>query len=96
MIIIQVYVDDILFGFKNGKLCEEFAAFMHKEFEMSMMGELNSFLVLQEKLDKKGTLLNHNKYAKVLVKKFGMENSKESHVLMSPNCKITRMKMEKC
>lgn len=90
MIIIQVYVDDILFGFKNGKLCEEFAAFMHKEFEMSMIGELNFFLGLQVKQDNKGILLNHNKYAKELVKKFNMGNHKESQVLMSANYKINK------
>ena len=46
-IIIQIYVDDILFGATNNSLCEEFSQLMRNEFEMSMMGELNFFLGLQ-------------------------------------------------
>ena len=40
MLIVQIYVDDIIFGATNVSLCEEFAKSMHREFEMSMMGEL--------------------------------------------------------
>ena len=45
-IIIQIYVDDILFGATNNNLCEEFSSLMSSEFEMSMMGELTFFLGL--------------------------------------------------
>ena len=38
MIIVQIYVDYIIFGVTNGLVCEEFAKSMHSEFEMSMMG----------------------------------------------------------
>ena len=47
ILIVQIYVDDILFGATNVSLCEEFVKSMHSEFEMSMMGELNFFLGLQ-------------------------------------------------
>ena len=40
MLLIQIYVDDILFGVTNVSLCENFSKCMHSEFEMSMMGEL--------------------------------------------------------
>ena len=46
ILIVQIYVDDIIFGATNVSLCEEFAKSMHSEFEMSMMGELNFFLSL--------------------------------------------------
>ena len=49
MLIVQIYVDDIIFGATNGSLCEEFAKSMHSEFEMSMMGEFNFFLGLEIK-----------------------------------------------
>ena len=49
MILVQIYVDDIIFGATKSTLCEDFAKVMHKEFEMSMMGELNFFLGLQVK-----------------------------------------------
>nr|GEX94787.1 hypothetical protein [Tanacetum cinerariifolium] len=45
--LVQVYVDDIIFGSSNLKLCREFEALMHGEFQMSAMGELNFFIGLQ-------------------------------------------------
>ena len=49
MLIVQIYVDDIIFVATNVSLCEDFSKSMHSEFEMSMMGELNFFLGLQIK-----------------------------------------------
>ncbi|GJR41185.1 retrovirus-related pol polyprotein from transposon TNT 1-94 [Tanacetum coccineum] len=46
LIIIQIYVDDIIFGSTCQDMCDEFAKIMHDEFDMSMMGELNFFLGL--------------------------------------------------
>nr|GFB02437.1 hypothetical protein [Tanacetum cinerariifolium] len=46
-ILVQVYVDDIIFGSSNLQLCREFEAIMHEKFQMSVMGELNFFLGLQ-------------------------------------------------
>ncbi|GJT94424.1 retrovirus-related pol polyprotein from transposon TNT 1-94 [Tanacetum coccineum] len=44
LIIVQIYVDDIIFGSTSQNLCDDFEKIMHDEFEMSMMGELNFFL----------------------------------------------------
>ncbi|GJU39472.1 retrovirus-related pol polyprotein from transposon TNT 1-94, partial [Tanacetum coccineum] len=49
LIIVQIYVDDIIFGLTCQDMCDEFAKIMHDKFEMSMMGELNFFLGLQIK-----------------------------------------------
>ena len=49
LLIIQVYVDDIIFGATSEPLCDEFSSLMGKEFKMSMMGELTFFLGLQIK-----------------------------------------------
>ncbi|GJV40340.1 retrovirus-related pol polyprotein from transposon TNT 1-94 [Tanacetum coccineum] len=49
LIIVQIYVDDIIFGSTCQDMCDEFAKIMHDEFEMSMMGKLNFFLGLQIK-----------------------------------------------
>nr|GFB36748.1 putative ribonuclease H-like domain-containing protein [Tanacetum cinerariifolium] len=46
-ILVQVYVDDIIFGSSNPQLCREFKALMHEKIQMSAMGELNFFLSLQ-------------------------------------------------
>ena len=46
MLIVQVYVDDIIFGATHNDLCDEFSEMMRSEFEISMMGELDFFLRL--------------------------------------------------
>ena len=61
MLIVQIYVDEIIFSATNGSLCEEFSKSMHSEFEMSMMGELNFFLGLQIKQLKEDTFINQAK-----------------------------------
>lgn len=58
MLIVQIYVDDIIFGATNENLCKDFAKCMQGEFEMSMMGELNYFLGLQIKQLKEGIFIN--------------------------------------
>ena len=60
MLIVQIYVDDIIFGATNEQLCQEFSKLMQGEFEMSMMGELNFFLGLQVK--QKGIFISQAKY----------------------------------
>ena len=70
---------------KNSKLSNEFANLMSSEFEMSMMGELNFFLGLQIKQLPDDIFINQAKYAKALIKKFGMEESKCSPTPMATN-----------
>ena len=70
ILIVQIYVDDIIFGATNVSLCEEFSKSMHSEFEMSMMGELNFFLGLQIKQLKEGTFINQAKFIRVLPRPF--------------------------
>ena len=53
-ILVQIYVDDIIFGSTDEKLCKKFANLMKSQYEMSMMGELTYFLGLQVKQVKEG------------------------------------------
>ena len=70
LLIIQIYVDDIIFGGTSHALVSKFAEQMSSEFEMSMMGELQYFLGLQIKQMKEGTFLHQVKYTKDLLKKY--------------------------
>lgn len=90
IIIVQIYVDDIVFGSTCQDMCDEFAKIMHDEFEMSMMGELNFFLGLQIKQLKDGIFFNQSKYIKEMLKKFGLEDSKPLKTPMSTEVKLTR------
>ncbi|GKD15926.1 putative ribonuclease H-like domain-containing protein [Tanacetum coccineum] len=47
ILLVQVYVDDIIFGSTKKSLCDEFERIMHKRFQMSSIGELTFFLGLQ-------------------------------------------------
>jgi hypothetical protein len=60
-----------------------FAKDMSREFEMSMMGELQFFLGLQIKQSKEGTFVHQAKYTKDIVRKFKMEDSKAMMTPMS-------------
>jgi hypothetical protein len=83
ILIVQVYVDDIVFGGLSNSLVARFAEDMSMEFEMSMMGELQFFLGLQIKQSKEGTFVHQAKYTKDIVRKFKMENSKAMTTPMS-------------
>ncbi|GKA41318.1 retrovirus-related pol polyprotein from transposon TNT 1-94 [Tanacetum coccineum] len=90
LIIIQIYVDDIIFGSTCQDMCDEFAKIMHDEFEMSMMGELNVFFELQIKQMEDGIFFNQSKYIKEMLKKFGLEDSKPMKTPMSSDTKLTK------
>ncbi|GKA43474.1 retrovirus-related pol polyprotein from transposon TNT 1-94 [Tanacetum coccineum] len=83
LIIVQIYVDDIIFGLTCQDMCED-------EFEMSMMGELNFFLGLQIKQMEDGIFFNQSKYIKEMLKKFGLEDSKPMKTPMSSDTKLTK------
>ena len=88
MLVIQIYVDDIIFGATNEKLCEEFSKTMQGEFEMSMMGELTFFLGLQIKQKKEDIFISQTKYCRELLKKFGMDECKEYDTPMSTTASL--------
>ena len=88
MIVAQVYVDDIIFGSTKDELAHSFSKLMQAEFEMSMIGKLTHFLELQIHQQDSGIFLSQSKYAKNLVKKFGLESVSFVRTLMSPNVKL--------
>jgi hypothetical protein len=55
---------------------------MMQKFEMSMMGELTYFLGFQVKQLKEGTFIPQMRYAQVAIKKFGMNDTKLTKMLM--------------
>ena len=90
IIVVQIYVDDIIFGATNNFFCEEFSKCMHSEFEISVMGELNFFLGLQIKQSKEGIFINQSRYIKDLLKRFELENAKSMRTPMSSTIKLDK------
>ncbi|GKA30577.1 putative ribonuclease H-like domain-containing protein [Tanacetum coccineum] len=67
---VQVYVDDIIFGSTKKELCNAFEKLMHEKFQMSSIGELTFFLGLQVQQKKDGIFISQDKYVEEILKKF--------------------------
>nr|GFA91675.1 putative ribonuclease H-like domain-containing protein [Tanacetum cinerariifolium] len=81
-ILVEVYVDAIIFGSSNPQLCREFEALMHEKFQMSAMGELNFFLGLQVLQKEDGIFLSQDKYIGDILKKFRYSDVRYSNTPM--------------
>ena len=76
ILLVQIYVDDIIFSSTKSSLCKKFSNLMTKQFEMSLMGELKFFLRLQIIQASEEIFINQFKYIKDLLKKYQMDNLK--------------------
>jgi hypothetical protein len=85
LFVCTIYVDGIIFGSTNKSTCEEFSRIMIQKFEMSMMGELKSFLGFQIKQLQDDTFISQTKYIQDILRKFGMKNSKPIKTPMGTN-----------
>ncbi|GJW47335.1 uncharacterized mitochondrial protein-like protein [Tanacetum coccineum] len=74
--LVQVYVNDIIFGSTKKELCNAFEKLMHEKFQMSSMGELTFFLGFQVQQKKDGIFINQDKYVDEILKKFGFTEVK--------------------
>nr|GEX40407.1 retrovirus-related Pol polyprotein from transposon TNT 1-94 [Tanacetum cinerariifolium] len=79
ILLVQVYVDDIIFGSTNPDFSKRFANLMKNNFEISMMGELKFFLGLQVHQSPRGIFISQSQYEIELLKKHGLDEC----VLMS-------------
>jgi hypothetical protein len=85
LFVLQIFVDDIIFGSTNQDFCEEFGKMMASEFEMSMIGELSYFFGLQIKQMKNDTFVSQDKYIKDILNKFGMDDAKAINTPIGTN-----------
>ncbi|GKA23949.1 putative ribonuclease H-like domain-containing protein [Tanacetum coccineum] len=76
IMLVQVYVDDIIFGSTKSSMVKDFEDLMQKEFKMSSMGELTFFLGLQVKQSNAGIFLSQDKYVKDILNKFDFRTIK--------------------
>ncbi|GKD73442.1 putative ribonuclease H-like domain-containing protein [Tanacetum coccineum] len=82
ILLVQVYVDDIIFGSTRNEMCTEFEKMMHKKFQMSSMGELTFFLGLQVTQKDDGIFISQDKYVDEILKKFGFLTMKTASTPM--------------
>ncbi|GJY53373.1 putative ribonuclease H-like domain-containing protein [Tanacetum coccineum] len=90
ILLVQVYVDDIIFGSTKKSLCTDFEQIMHKRFQMSSMGELTFFLGLQVKQKEDGIFISQDKYVGEILKKFGFSSIRTASTPMETNKALTK------
>nr|GEV53199.1 hypothetical protein [Tanacetum cinerariifolium] len=78
ILLVQVYVDDIIFGSTNKELCKSFEKLMKDKFQMSSMGELTFFLGLQVKQKDDGIFTSQDKYVAKILRKFSLTDGKSA------------------
>jgi hypothetical protein len=91
-LLVQIYVDDIIFSGSTHALVAKFVDTMSREFEISMMGELTVFLRLQIKKTYEGTFMHQGKYTKDMLKKFDMGEAKPLSTPMSTTTALDKDK----
>ncbi|GJW14888.1 retrovirus-related pol polyprotein from transposon TNT 1-94 [Tanacetum coccineum] len=74
ILLVQIYVDDIIFASTDPKACDIFSNEMSSKFQMSMMGQMLFFLGLQVSQNPRGIFINQLKFALEILKKFGMDS----------------------
>nr|GEX42321.1 copia protein [Tanacetum cinerariifolium] len=85
LLLVQVYVDDIIFGSTKKSLCTEIEGLMHKKFQMSSMGELTFFLGLQVMQKDDGIFISQDKYVADILKKFDFSSVKTASTPIETN-----------
>ncbi|GKB40468.1 retrovirus-related pol polyprotein from transposon TNT 1-94, partial [Tanacetum coccineum] len=75
ILLVQIYVDDIIFASTDHNACNIFSKEMSSKFQMSMMGQMSFFLGLQVSQSPRGIFINQAKYALKTLKKHGMDLS---------------------
>nr|GEV88845.1 putative ribonuclease H-like domain-containing protein [Tanacetum cinerariifolium] len=82
ILLVEIYVDDIIFGATNKDLCKSFEKLTKNKFQMSSMGELTFFLGLQIKQKKDGIFISQDKYVAKILRKFGLTEGKSASTLI--------------
>nr|GEX95994.1 retrovirus-related Pol polyprotein from transposon TNT 1-94 [Tanacetum cinerariifolium] len=88
LLLVQIYVDDIIFAASTIELCDLFANLMCSKFKMSMMGKISFFLGLQISQNPRGIFINQSKYALESLKKYGFEFCDPVDTLMVEKSKL--------
>nr|GEX04167.1 uncharacterized mitochondrial protein AtMg00810-like [Tanacetum cinerariifolium] len=95
LILVQIYVDDIIFASSTPELCDIFAKIMCSKFKMSMMGKISFFLGLQISQSPRGISINQSKYALESIKKYGFESCDPVNTPMVEKYKLDKDKKGK-
>nr|GEW14257.1 putative ribonuclease H-like domain-containing protein [Tanacetum cinerariifolium] len=85
ILLVQVYVDGIIFGSTKKSLCTKSEGLTHKKFQMSYMGELTFFLGLQVMQKDDGVFISQDKYVADIITKFNFSLVKTTSTPIETN-----------
>nr|GEV26292.1 hypothetical protein [Tanacetum cinerariifolium] len=88
ILLVQIYVDDIIFGSTNPKYSKRFEKLMHSRFEISLIGEMKFFLGLQIHQSSHGIFINQAKYTLEILHKHGMDKGQSIGTPMATKPKL--------
>nr|GFA91679.1 retrovirus-related Pol polyprotein from transposon TNT 1-94 [Tanacetum cinerariifolium] len=88
ILLVQIYVDDIIFASTDPKACDIFFNKMKSKFQMSMMGQMSFFLGLQVSQSPGGIFINQSKFALEILNKFGMDSCDPVDTPMADQLKL--------
>nr|GEX49695.1 retrovirus-related Pol polyprotein from transposon TNT 1-94 [Tanacetum cinerariifolium] len=74
ILLVQIYVDDIIFASTDPNACDIFSNEMSFKFQMSMMGQMSFFLRLQVSQNLEGIFIKQSKFSLKIFKKFGIDS----------------------
>ncbi|GKB76567.1 putative ribonuclease H-like domain-containing protein [Tanacetum coccineum] len=90
IMLVQVYVDDIIFGSTKRSWCDVSEALMKSIFQMSSMGDLTFFLGLQVKQKEDGIFISQDKYVAEILKKFDFASVKTASTSIETQKPLTK------
>nr|GEU84337.1 retrovirus-related Pol polyprotein from transposon TNT 1-94 [Tanacetum cinerariifolium] len=88
ILLVQIYVDDIIFNSTNPKYTKRFEKLMYNRFEISLMGEMKFFLGLQIHQSPRSIFINHAKYTLKILHKHGMDKGQSIGIPMAMKPKL--------
>jgi hypothetical protein len=90
ILLIDAYVDDIIFGNDDGRMSQKFVKDMRNEFEMSLLREFSFFLGLQICQSNQGIFISQTMYIREMLKRFRMKDCKPVNTSMQTSCKLSK------
>ncbi|KAJ0566009.1 putative RNA-directed DNA polymerase [Helianthus annuus] len=91
ILIVSLYVDDLIYAGSDKMICDTFKESMKREFDMTDLGKMKYFLGVEISQTEEAIEVSQEKYAKEVVKRFGMEEANPVHVPMVPGAVLTKL-----
>nr|GFA81143.1 retrovirus-related Pol polyprotein from transposon TNT 1-94 [Tanacetum cinerariifolium] len=88
ILLVQIYVDGIIFASTDPKYYDMFSNEMSLKFQMSMMGQISFFLGLQVSQSPGGIFINQSKFALEILQKFRMDSCDSVNTPMVDRLKL--------